>query len=101
MKCADDKLRVIVHVGHNVLSDAQELAQHAESIGAAAIGAFAPCFFKPRNQEELVGWCEALAGAAPNTPFYYYNIPSMTGVALPVAPFSRSSGRSHPFLGRS
>lgn len=86
-KVADEKLRVIVHVGHNVLADAQELTRHAASIGAAAVGAFAPCFFKPRDHEELVDWCERLAGAASSVPFYYYNIPSMTGVNLKVAPF--------------
>src|SRR5438270_10808922 len=87
MKCADAKLRVIVHVGHNCLGEAQELARHAASIGAAAIGAIAPCFFKPRNHGELVAWCAAIAAAAPNVPFYYYNIASLTGVALPVASF--------------
>lgn len=87
MECADEKLRVIVHTGHNCLLDARRLSAHAEQIGAAALGAFAPSFFKPRDHEELVEWCAALASAAPKTPFYYYNIPSLTGVALPVAQF--------------
>lgn len=87
VKCADEKLRVIVHVGHNCLADAQELTRHAAQIGAAAVGAFAPSFFKPRDNAELVDWCAELAGAAPQIPFYYYNIPSMTGVNFKVAPF--------------
>lgn len=94
MKVADDKLRVIVHVGHNCLADAQELVRHAARIGAAATGAFASCFFKPRDNDELVNWCAALAGAAPGLPFYYYNIPSMTGVNFKVAPFlAKAAGR--------
>lgn len=84
---ADDKLRVIVHVGHNCLTDAQELSRHAAEVGASAIAACAPSFFKPRDHDELVDWCTRLAGAAPSVPFYYYNIPSMTGVSLKVAPF--------------
>lgn len=87
MDAADDKLRVIVHVGHNCLSDAQELTRHAAKIGAAAVGAFAPSFFKPRDNTELVAWCAGIAGAAPDMAFYYYHIPSMTGVGFKVAPF--------------
>ncbi|MBI5381912.1 MAG: dihydrodipicolinate synthase family protein [Opitutae bacterium] len=94
MKVADDKLSVIVHVGNNCISEAQELTRHAAKIGAAAVGAFAPCFFKPRDNDELVNWCAAIAGAAPEIPFYYYNIPSMTGVNFKVAPFlAKAAGR--------
>lgn len=94
MKQADSRLRVIVHVGHNCLADAQELTCHAAKIGASAVGAFAPSFFRPRNNDELVDWCAALAHAAPGIPFYYYNIPSMTGVNFKVAPFlAKASGR--------
>ena len=93
-KVADDRLRVIVHVGHNCLADAQELTRHAASIGVSAVAAFPPCFFKPRDHDELVDWCQQLAGAAPGLPFYYYNIPSMTGVSLKVAPFlAKAAGR--------
>jgi N-acetylneuraminate lyase len=95
---ADDKLRVIVHVGHNCLSAAQELTRHAAKIGAAAVGAFAPSFFKPRDNDELVDWCEAVANAASDIPFYYYNIPSMTGVNLKVAPFLAKAGKRIPSL---
>jgi N-acetylneuraminate lyase len=100
MKVADEKLRVIVHVGHNCVSDAQELTRHAAKIGAAAVAAFAPSFFRPRDNHELVNWCAALAGAAPNIPFYYYNIPSMTGVNFKVAPFlALAAGQIPSFAG--
>jgi N-acetylneuraminate lyase len=98
MEVADEKLRVIVHVGHNCLSDAQELIRHAAEIGAAAAGAFAPCFFKPRDNDELVNWCAGLASAAPDLPFYYYNIPSMTGVNFKVAPFLEQAAVRIPSL---
>lgn len=98
MKQADDALCVIVHVGHNCLADAQELTRHAAKIGAAAVSAFAPCFFKPRDNDELVDWCAAIAGAASGIPFYYYNIPSMTGVNFKVAPFLAKAGDRIPSL---
>jgi N-acetylneuraminate lyase len=98
MKVADDALRVIVHVGHNCLTDAQELTRHAAQIGAHAVGAFSPSFFRPRDHDELVDWCEQLAGAAPTLPFYYYNIPSMTGVKLKVEPFLAKAAPRIPSL---
>ena len=85
--CADERLRVIVHVGHTCLADARTLTAHAARIGAAAVSALAPMFFKPRTNAELVDWCASVASAAPSLPFYYYNIPSMTGVSFPVADF--------------
>lgn len=94
IRVADARLRVIVHVGHTVLAEAQALAAHAAQIDAAAIGALAPCFFKPRDVDDLVDWCAALAAAAPALPFYYYHIPSMTGVSLPMIEFlARADGR--------
>jgi len=98
MKAVDDGFRVIVHVGHNCLEEAQTLARHAEKVGAAAIGACAPGFFKPADHGELVDWCAALAVAAPRTPFYYYHIPAMTGCHLKVAPFLARAAARIPSL---
>ncbi len=80
-------LRVIVHVGHNSLPDCRTLAAHAESIGADSIACLAPSFFKPAGVDGLVAWCEQVAAAAPNLPFYYYHMPSMTGVSVNVSEF--------------
>ena len=96
--CADEKLRVIVHVGHTCLQDACTLAAHAAKIGAGASGAMAPGFFKPRNAAELTDWCEPIAAAAPALPFYYYHIPSMNGVVLSVAEFLAKASDRIPSL---
>lgn len=98
VKSTDKSLPVIVHVGHTCLEDARKLTAHAEKIGASAVSALAPMFFKPRNIDELVDWCEAVASAAPTLPFYYYNIPSMTGVSLPVAEFLTKAQSRIPTL---
>jgi len=96
--CADDRLRVIVHVGHTCLTDARTLTVHAAKIGASAVSALTPCFFKPRNNAEVVNWCEAVASAAPALPFYYYNIPSMTGIDYPVVDFLAQAQARIPSL---
>lgn len=80
-------LKVIVHVGTNCLSDSQELARHAQAIETDAVAAIAPHFFRPATIRDLVEWCADIASAAPGLPFYYYHMPSMTGVNLPMAEF--------------
>jgi N-acetylneuraminate lyase len=84
---APKDLRVIVHVGHTTLGDCRRLASHAQSIGADSISCMAPFFFKPTSAEGLVQWCQQVASAAPELPFYYYHIPSMTGVSIAVFEF--------------
>jgi N-acetylneuraminate lyase len=91
-------LKVIVHVGGNCLADARQLAAQAEMLGAAAISALAPSYFKPRSVEMLVACCSDIASAAPHTPFYFYDIPALTGVALSMPEFLATARRSVPNL---
>ena len=81
------ELKVIVHVGSNCLGDAALLAAHAGQAGAAAISALAPSYFKPKSVAALVDCCAGIAAAAPETPFYFYDIPVLTGVSLPMPEF--------------
>ena len=83
----DTNLYLIVHVGDNSLPVAQELARQAEAIGADGIAALAPSYFKPPAVEDLVAFCQSIASAAPNTPFYYYDIPIMTDVVFQMSDF--------------
>ncbi len=95
---AGPDLRVIVHVGHTALGDCQTLAAHAQKIGAFGVSNFAPFFFKPSNTTDLVDFCAEVAAAAPALPYYYYQIPSMTGVSLPTADFLRAAQHKIPNL---
>ena len=90
-------LAVIVHVGHESVCDARRLAQHAAGAGADAIAAMAPCFFTP-ELEELVAFCAAIAEAAPETPFYYYHIPSRTGLDAHIPAFLEAASPHIPTL---
>lgn len=81
---APDGLSVIVHVGHTCLEDSKTMAAHAQAAGAVAVGMMAPCFFRPATVDDLVDCCAEVAAAAPDLPFYYYHIPSRTGVTFPV-----------------
>lgn len=91
-------LRVIVHVGHTSLEESRALAAHAQAIGAHSIAALAPFFFRPAGVAGLVDWCAAIATAAPELPFYYYHMPSMTGFEVRVADFLAAAAPRIPSL---
>jgi N-acetylneuraminate lyase len=95
---APASLKVIVHVGHNCLDECSALAAHAAEAGAFAAAAMPPVFFKPASMKSLVDFCAAVALAAPNLPFYYYHIPSLTGVDVPMAGFLAAAADRIPTL---
>lgn len=80
-------LAVIAHVGSNSIEDARTLACRARELELAAFSALAPTYFRPTDLETLIDWCAAIAAAAPELPFYYYDIPKLTGVSLPIERF--------------
>lgn len=97
---APKDFKVIVHVGSCCLKDSCMLARHAASIGAWGIGSMAPPFPKVGRIEELVKYCEAIAGSAPNLPFYYYHIPAFNGAYLPMVELLKAvDGRIPNFAG--
>lgn len=91
-------LEVVVHVGANALVDARKLAAHAQKSQARAIAALAPSYFRPRTISSLVQCMADIASAASETPFYYYDIPVMTGIALPVIDFLAAAKERIPNL---
>ncbi len=78
------QLDVIVQVGHNSLPEAQARAAHAQQIGADAVAASSPCYFKPASVDELIDFLAPVAAAAGDLPFYFYDIPPFTTVQLPM-----------------
>ena len=84
---ADHEIAVIAHVGGNSIEDARALARHAHELQLSAISALAPSYFKPGTVTELIDWCATIAAEAPELPFYYYDIPTLTGVSLPMERF--------------
>jgi N-acetylneuraminate lyase len=91
-------LKIVVHVGSNCLADARALAAQAQALGAIAISALAPSYFKPRSLDTLIACCADIANAAPETPFYFYDIPAFTGVSFPMAEFLACAPERIPTL---
>ncbi len=96
----DDNFKLLVHVGDVCVENCAELAAHAQKLGAAAIGMMGPCYYKPAGVDELVDFSAKVAAAASNTPFYYYHIPSMTGVGFLMGDYMRKAAERIPtFVG--
>lgn len=91
-------LRIVVHVGSNCLADSRNLAAQAQELGALAISALAPSYFKPPSLDALIACCAEIASAAPDTPFYFYDIPALTSVSFPMPEFLQKAPATIPNL---
>ena len=90
------ELKVVVHVGSNSLAEARQLAEQAGVLGAHAISMLCPSYYKPPSLEALVACCAEVASAAPETPFYYYDIPALTGVHFSMPRFMELAAKALP-----
>jgi N-acetylneuraminate lyase len=98
VETSPEGLKIIVHVGHTSIEDCKTLAAHAQKIGAWGIGAMAPSFFVPAKVEDLVSFCAEVAASAPDLPFYYYHMPSITHVNFPMISFLEHASEKIPTL---
>lgn len=80
-------LAVIAHVGDNSIENARRLARRAAELELAATSAIPPMYFKPADRKALIDWCAEVAASAPDLPFYYYDIPKLTGVTVSIERF--------------
>jgi len=91
-------LRVVVHVGANALADSRVLAAQAQQLGAPAIAALSPSYYKPRSLSVLIDCCADIAAAAPAMPADFYDIPALTNVTFPMADFLEKAPERIPTL---
>jgi len=80
----DEDFKVILFVGGTCIEDCKELAVYARDQGLYAISFTPPFYFKPTNIDILTDCCKEIADAVPEMPFYFYHIPSLTGVDFPM-----------------
>ena len=97
---APKDFKVIVHVGSTCIKSSRRLAAHAQEIGALGTGAMATPFPRIGRIEELVAYCEEIAGGAPNLPFYFYHIPAFNNAYLSMLDLLKAvDGRIPNFAG--
>lgn len=87
VKAAEKRILVLVHVGHTSIRECKKLAAHAAQIGADAFSSVAAFYFKPSSVENLLDCMAEIASAAPQLPFYYYHMPTLTGVGMDMVDF--------------
>lgn len=75
----DKDFKIINLVGGTSLQDCKEMAAYTQDAGLYAVSFTAPFYFKPANAQALAECCKEVAAAAPQTAFYYYHIPVLTG----------------------
>ena len=92
VQAAAKRVQVIVQVGHNSVREAQQLAEHAQQVGADVISATCPSYFSVADAQTLVQCMAEIAAGAPTLPFYYYHIPALTGSTINVADFMERGG---------
>lgn len=98
VKAANKRLLIIVHVGHSSIAESRKLAAHAAQIGADAFSSVAAFYFKPASVQVLADCMAEIASAAPTLPFYYYHIPTLTGVGMDMMEFLQIAGNRIPNL---
>ena len=86
---AEDRCRVIAGTGSNDTAHAIELSQAAEEIGADALLLVSP-YYNKATPEGLYAHYLAIAHAV-RIPIILYNVPSRTGVDIPISVYQRLS----------
>ncbi|WP_313366812.1 dihydrodipicolinate synthase family protein [Sphingobacterium mizutaii] len=76
---ADPDFALMMFLGGTNVKECKQLAAISEQEGADAISFTSPYYFKPANVQQLAKCCQEIASSAPNTAFYYYHIPVLTG----------------------
>jgi N-acetylneuraminate lyase len=98
VQAASGRLRTIVQVGHNSLTEARRLASHAQEIGADAISVLPPFYDPPESVDRVIACLADVVSGAPELPLYYYHIPGKTGVEIDIEKLCRVGADRLPTL---
>ncbi len=79
VRAVDHRVPVVLQVGHPAMEEAKGLAKHAAAIGADAFSAVFTSYFPVSGVTNVAEHLSAIAGAAPDLPFYAYHIPALSG----------------------
>jgi N-acetylneuraminate lyase len=80
----DPEFKIMLLLGGTCIADCIGLARYARQLDIYAVSFTAPFYFKPADAGALAACCHAVAGEVPDMPFYYYHIPVLTGVDVPM-----------------
>jgi N-acetylneuraminate lyase len=84
---AGGKVRVINLVGGTSYKECIENAIFSREEGLSAIAVLGPYYFKPAEAGQLAEFVAKVGESVPEMPVYYYHIPVLTGVSIPMFGF--------------
>ncbi|MBN2666348.1 MAG: dihydrodipicolinate synthase family protein [Bacteroidales bacterium] len=97
---AGGKVRVINLVGGTSYRECIENAIFSSELGLSAIAILAPYYYKPSSPGQLAEFCARIGESVPGMPVYFYHIPVLTGVGMPMYGFiEKISGMLPNFAG--
>jgi N-acetylneuraminate lyase len=80
-------VKVINLVGGTSYTECIENALFSVEMGVSAIALLAPFYFKPGCATQLAEFVARVGEAVPDMPVYFYHIPVLTGVNIPMIDF--------------
>ncbi|HOW39151.1 MAG TPA: dihydrodipicolinate synthase family protein [Bacteroidales bacterium] len=80
-------VRVINLVGGTSYKECIEHAVISRDTGISAIAVLGPYYFKPADENYLADFVAKVGESVPDMPVYYYHIPVLTGVNIPMSKF--------------
>jgi len=96
----EGKVKVINLVGGTSYSECIENAIFSQELGLSAIALLPPYYFKPSNDDQLAEFVTRVGETVPKMPVYFYHIPVLTGVNIPMFGFLKKiSGMLPNFTG--
>jgi N-acetylneuraminate lyase len=92
------EFKIINLVGGTCYNACIENALHSKACGVDAIAIVAPYYFKPAGAKQLADFCALVAEKVPQLPVYFYNIPVLSGVNIPMLEFLKEAAPIIPNL---
>ncbi|MBK9388690.1 MAG: dihydrodipicolinate synthase family protein [Bacteroidetes bacterium] len=83
----DGNVRIISLVGGTSYKECIENAVISYEAGISAIAVLGPYYFKPADENYLAEFVARVGESVPDMAVYYYHIPVLTGVNIPMARF--------------
>jgi N-acetylneuraminate lyase len=90
------KMRIINLVGGTSYQECIENALFSRESGVSAIAIVAPYYFKPADEMQLAEFVARVGESVPEMPVYFYHIPVMTGVNIPMIGFLKKIAEMLP-----
>lgn len=82
--------KIIALIATNSLREGREMIREAAQLGLFAAAILPPFYYKITTAAELADYCVELSSEVPDLPLYYYHIPSLSGVKVPMIEFLKA-----------